>query len=140
MCKDFSPTYFLKRYVCQHCVAPKLANIPSCYVFWIQVIDANCIFSHSSAKLANMAQDKKLANIPPQPWRALLRRSTYQVHFPRLGEANRLLYVIIVVAVVAVVVVGRDPILEQRGTNSVARSVEEINGDKLNYLFVSRFV
>ena len=36
---------------------PKLAT--PCYVYSIQVIDTNCIFSHSSAKLASIVQDKK---------------------------------------------------------------------------------
>ena len=39
---------------------PKLANIPSCCVFVIQIIYGNCIFSHSLAKLANMPQGKKV--------------------------------------------------------------------------------
>ncbi len=39
---------------------PKLAHLPPCYVFLIQVIKGNCKFSHSLVKLANMAQDKKV--------------------------------------------------------------------------------
>ena len=42
---------------------PKLANIPPWFVFLIQIINGNCIFSHLLAKLANMVQDKKLTNI-----------------------------------------------------------------------------
>ena len=35
------------------------------------VIGGNCIFSHSLAKLANMAQDKKVdKHTPPKPWGA----------------------------------------------------------------------
>ena len=45
--------------------APKLANMPPCYVFLIQMIDGNCIFSHSLAKLANMVQDKKVDKHTP---------------------------------------------------------------------------
>ena len=50
---------------------PNLANIPPYYVVLIQTIDGSCIFSISLAKLANMVQDKKLTNIPPQPWGAI---------------------------------------------------------------------
>ena len=44
---------------------PKLANILPFYLFLIQVIDGNCMFSHSLAKLANMAQDKKVGKHTP---------------------------------------------------------------------------
>ena len=37
----------------------KLANIPPCHVFLIQIIEGDCIFSNSLAKLANMVQDQK---------------------------------------------------------------------------------
>ena len=43
----------------------KLANIPTCYVFLIQMVDGSCLFSNSLAKLANMPKAEKLANIPP---------------------------------------------------------------------------
>ena len=50
---------------------PNLANIPPCYVFLIQIIEGNCIFSHSLAKLANMVQDQKVdKHTSPQPWGA----------------------------------------------------------------------
>ena len=38
---------------------PKKANIPACYLLWIQLIDGNFIFSHSLAKLSNTVQGKK---------------------------------------------------------------------------------
>ena len=44
---------------------PKLANIPPCYVFLIQIIEGNCIFSNSLAKLANMVQDQKVDKHTP---------------------------------------------------------------------------
>ena len=45
---------------------PKLANISPYYVFSIQMIDGNSIFTHSSAKLANMPEGKKFGkHIPP---------------------------------------------------------------------------
>ena len=47
--------------------AQKLANIPHCYVFLIQMIEGNCIFSHSLAKLANMVQDQKVDKHTPPP-------------------------------------------------------------------------
>ena len=43
----------------------KLANIPACYVFLIQVIEGNCIFSHSLARLANMVQDRTVDKHTP---------------------------------------------------------------------------
>ena len=45
--------------------APKLANMPPCYVFPIQNIDGNRIFGHSLAKLANMVQNKKVDKHTP---------------------------------------------------------------------------
>ena len=45
--------------------APKLANICPCYVFLTQIINGNCIFSNSLAKLANMVQDKKVDKHTP---------------------------------------------------------------------------
>jgi hypothetical protein len=49
----------------------KLANIPPCYVFLIQIIEGNCIFNHSLATLANMVQDQNVdKHTPPQPWGA----------------------------------------------------------------------
>ena len=46
--------------------APKLANIPPYYVSLIEIIDGNCIFSNSLAKLANMVPDRKVdKHIPP---------------------------------------------------------------------------
>ena len=49
----------------------KLANIPPCYVFLIQIINGNCIFSHSLAKLANTPQEEKVGKrTPPQIWGA----------------------------------------------------------------------
>ena len=45
--------------------SPNLANIPPCYVFLIQIIDGNCIFSHSLAKLANIVQDRKVEKHTP---------------------------------------------------------------------------
>ena len=44
---------------------PKLANIPPCYVFLIQIIYGNCIFGHSLAKLANMVQGKTVGKHTP---------------------------------------------------------------------------
>ena len=44
---------------------PQLANIAPCCVFLIQIINGNCIFSHSLAKLANMVQDKKVDKQTP---------------------------------------------------------------------------
>ena len=50
---------------------PKLAKVPPRYVFLLQIIDGNCIFSHALAKLANMVQDKKIdKHTFPQPWGA----------------------------------------------------------------------
>ena len=50
------------------CGPPKLANILHCCVFLMQVIDGNCIFSHSLAKLANMVQGQKVdKHTPPHP-------------------------------------------------------------------------
>ena len=43
----------------------KLASILPCYVFLIQIIRGNCIFSHSMAKFANMAQDQRGDKHPP---------------------------------------------------------------------------
>ena len=48
----------------------KLANIAPCYVFWIQIIEGNFIFSNSLAKLANIPQGKKVDTPPPQIWGA----------------------------------------------------------------------
>ena len=45
--------------------APKLASIPPCYVLLILFTDEICIFSHSLAKLANMAQDQKVDKHTP---------------------------------------------------------------------------
>ena len=53
---------FIKRYVCQHCVAFKTGNVSSFYVFLIQIIDGNLIFGHLSA---NVPPGPKLANVPP---------------------------------------------------------------------------
>ena len=44
---------------------PKLENIPPCYVFLIQVISGNCIFSHSLAKLPTIVQDRKVDKHTP---------------------------------------------------------------------------
>ena len=55
---------------------PKLANVPPCYVFLIQIIDGNCILSHSLAKLANLVQDRKVDTHPPQPWGAFVYPDT----------------------------------------------------------------
>ena len=44
---------------------PQLANIPPCYVFWIQTTNRNCIFSLLLAKLANMVQDKQVGKQTP---------------------------------------------------------------------------
>ena len=41
----------------------KLANISPSYVFLMQIIDGNCIFSNSLAELR--FKTKQLANIPP---------------------------------------------------------------------------
>ena len=48
---------------------PSLANIPPRYVFLIQIIVGNCIFSYSLAKLANMDQDKQVDKHTPPPSR-----------------------------------------------------------------------
>ena len=48
---------------------PKLANIPPCYVYLIyliQIMEGNCVFTHSLAKLANMVQDTKVDKHTPQ--------------------------------------------------------------------------
>ena len=44
---------------------PNLANIPPCYVSLIQIIDGNCIFSNSLAKLANMVEDQRVDKHTP---------------------------------------------------------------------------
>ena len=44
---------------------PKLANIHTFLCVSIQVIDGNCIFDHSLAKLANIPQDKKVGKHTP---------------------------------------------------------------------------
>ena len=44
---------------------PKLANMSPCYVFLIQGMNDNCIFSHPLGKLANMVQGKKLGKHTP---------------------------------------------------------------------------
>ena len=50
---------------------PKLANIapciPPCYVFLIQIIDWNFIFSHSLAKVANMRQGRTVGKHSSPP-------------------------------------------------------------------------
>ena len=45
--------------------AQKLAHIPPCYVFVRQVINGNCIFSHSLAKLANMVLGRQVGKHTP---------------------------------------------------------------------------
>ena len=53
--------------------SPNLANIPPCYVFLIEIIVGNCIYSHLLAKVANMVQDRKFdKHIPAQPWGAII--------------------------------------------------------------------
>ena len=47
--------------------AQKLANILPCDVFLTQIINGNCIFSYSLAKVANMVQDKKVHKHTPPP-------------------------------------------------------------------------
>ena len=44
---------------------PKLASIPLGHVSLKQIINGNCIFGHSLAKLANMVQDKKVGKHTP---------------------------------------------------------------------------
>ena len=74
-------------YVCQLCVARKTGKHSPCYVFQIQIIWANCIFSHSLAKLVNIPQGKKIGKHnplksggPPQPWH--YRRDAYPQYQP----------------------------------------------------------
>ena len=55
---------------------PKLANIPPCYIFSIQTIDANCTFSNSLAMLANMVQGK----------------TSWQTYSPQIRGADELLF------------------------------------------------
>ena len=57
--------------------APKLANIPPCYVFTIQIIDGNYIFSDSLAKFANMVQDRKVDKHTPPSRGGLLSTVVY---------------------------------------------------------------
>ena len=50
----------------------QLANIPLCFIFLIQIIDGNCIFSHSLAKLANVVQDQQVdKHTPTSRWVAI---------------------------------------------------------------------
>ena len=59
MCKHL----FLKRYVCQHCVAFKTGKRSPFFIsVLIQSIDVSCIFSHL---LADVPPGPKLANVPP---------------------------------------------------------------------------
>ena len=43
----------------------KLANIPHCHVFLIQLFEGNCIFSRSLAKLGNIPRRKFWGKHPP---------------------------------------------------------------------------
>ena len=66
MCKkriEFS--FFIKRYVCQLCVAPQTRQHTPLLCILRQNIEGKCIFSHSLAMLANMAQDKKVYKRTP---------------------------------------------------------------------------
>ena len=58
---------------------PKLANIPHSYVFLIQMIDGNCMFSNSLAKLANMVRDKKVGKPTPSNLGGLLCRAPQNI-------------------------------------------------------------
>ena len=64
---------------------PKLANIPPCYVFLLQIINRNLRSSHSLAKLANMVQGKKVGNqyIGPTGPPGFVRKSLPPGWFPR---------------------------------------------------------
>ena len=57
--------FFLKRYVCQLCVVPKLANISHCYVFLKQIIDGNRYLAIRWPSWQTWFKTKKLANILP---------------------------------------------------------------------------
>ena len=66
MCKNKNPqNVLLNTYVCQLGVAPKTRKHFLCYVFLKQIIDGNCIFSHSLAKLANMVQYQQVDKHTP---------------------------------------------------------------------------
>ena len=55
----------------------KLANIPPCCVFLIQLIVVNCILAIRWQSWQRCFKTKKLANIPLQPWGAN-RARTFQ--------------------------------------------------------------
>ena len=94
MCKKkVEKQVLLKRYVCQLCVAPKTRKHTPCYVFLIQIIEGNCIFSNSLAKLANMVQDQKVdKHTPPQPWGACMA-SIYLLHLYLSYGQSRVVFI-----------------------------------------------
>ena len=65
MCKQVN---FIKKLFANIVWPSKLANVLPFYVFSAQIIDGNCIFSSSLAKLANMPQGKQIGkHTPPRP-------------------------------------------------------------------------
>ena len=50
----------MKRYLCQHCVAPQTSKHIPLLCILIQINEGNCTLSHSLPKIANMVQDQKV--------------------------------------------------------------------------------